>query len=68
VDPEKVPLITYLVGELNRRLGKFDEALQWFSRVESNDSRLMELCNQQKFFATVRKSVNTRMPAGPNRT
>lgn len=68
VDPEKTPLITYLVGELNRRLEKFDEALAWFSRVKSEDLQLMGLCKQQKFFALVEESVNTRMPAKPDRT
>ena len=68
VDPEKTPLITYLVGELKRRLEKFEEAIVWFSRVKSKDLQLMELCKQQKFFASVKESVNTRMPTEPDRT
>ena len=62
VEEEKVPVITYLVGELNRRLGKFSEALEWFSRVKSEDLWLIKLCKQQEFFAFIEKSVNTRIP------
>ncbi len=62
VEQAKVPLITYLIGELNRRSGNFKEALEWFSKVRSEDPRLMRLRDNQKFFATVQKSVNTRMP------
>lgn len=62
VEGKKVPVITYLVGELNRRLGKFSESLEWFSRVKSEDLWLIKLCKQQEFFASIEKSVNTRIP------
>jgi len=68
VDQKKAPLLTYLVGELNRRLEKFGEALEWFARVRSEDPRLLKLCRQQMFFASVGKSVNTRMPAEQDET
>ena len=61
-EEEKVPVITYLVGELNRRLGRFSEAIEWFSRVKSEDLWLIKLCKQQEFLASIEKSVNTRMP------
>ena len=47
IEPKKVPTLTYLVGELKRRLGRFDEALQWFSRVKPDNPRLEELLSQQ---------------------
>lgn len=31
--PEKVPVITYLIGELYRRVGEVDIARSWFDRV-----------------------------------
>jgi hypothetical protein len=62
MEEEKVPVITYLVAELNRRLGKFSEALEWFSRVKSEDLWLIKLCKQQEFLASIEKSVNSRMP------
>jgi uncharacterized protein (DUF2225 family) len=65
VEPGRIPVITYLVGELNRRLGNFTEALEWYAKVKSQDPRLSKLCEHQKFFATVQKSVNTRMPDSP---
>jgi hypothetical protein len=33
--------LMYLIGELNRRLGYFNEAIKWFSRVV-NDKRIMD--------------------------
>jgi uncharacterized protein (DUF2225 family) len=33
--------LMYLLGELNRRLGKYNEAVRWFSRVV-NDSKIMD--------------------------
>ncbi len=62
VEKEKTPSINYLVGELNRRVGRFDEALEWFSKVRSEDPRMIRLCKQQKYLASVRKAVNARMP------
>jgi uncharacterized protein len=63
VEPERTPVIIYLVAELKRRLGEFTEAIEWFSRVITEDPRLTLLCRQQKYLATVQESVNTRMPA-----
>jgi uncharacterized protein len=62
VERETAPVITYLVGELNRRLGKFNEAAEWFSRVRSEDPRLAELCRRQEFLAFIQTSVNARIP------
>jgi uncharacterized protein (DUF2225 family) len=33
--------LMYLIGELNRRLGEFNEAVKWFARVV-NDKRIMD--------------------------
>lgn len=43
--------LTYLLGELNRRLGKYEEALSWFSKVIVSPSvkpSLKELARTQK--------------------
>lgn len=62
VGEEKVPAITYLLGELHRRTGNFHEALEWFSKVKSEDPQLTKLCGQQSTLAFLRKSANARMP------
>jgi len=65
-----VELIDQFTGEGDRDLTKYQllaEALEWFSRVESTDPRLIELCKQQNFLASVQKSVNARIPAPPSR-
>jgi hypothetical protein len=51
VEAQNRPILTYLAGELNRRLGRFDEALQWFSRVEPGDPRLGGLVGRQAALA-----------------
>lgn len=51
IEAKKRPTLIYLAGELNRRLGRFDEALQWFSRVEPNNPHLKELVSQQAALA-----------------
>lgn len=61
VEQGTTPVVTYLVGELNRRLGKFNEAAEWFSRVRSEDPRLAELCRRQEFLAFIQISVNARI-------
>ncbi|MNJ50328.1 hypothetical protein D3C77_455990 [compost metagenome] len=33
--------LMYLIGELNRRVGHYNEAVQWFSRV-INDKKIMD--------------------------
>ncbi|MCL4500597.1 MAG: DUF2225 domain-containing protein [Deltaproteobacteria bacterium] len=50
-DPKVTPVLTYVAGELNRRLGRFDEALQWFSRVDPNNQDLKDLVAQQSKLA-----------------
>lgn len=37
IDPEKEIEIIYLVGELNRRIGNYKEAIQWFSNVVNHE-------------------------------
>lgn len=54
VGAEEIPVITYLIGELNRRLGKHREATEWFEQVpdlvaDSNEQKwLIDLTEQQK--------------------
>jgi len=34
--------VMYLIGELNRKLGNFDDAVRWFSRILSNRNMVVE--------------------------
>jgi hypothetical protein len=36
MDERELPLTTYLIGELNRRLGHYREALNWYVNAERN--------------------------------
>lgn len=56
VEPEKIPRITYLIGEFNRRIGRFAQALEWFARVKTDNLELERLCNQQKALADKKES------------
>lgn len=43
--------VMYLIGELNRRIGKNDEALSWFSKVITSAAakqKIKEMCRDQK--------------------
>jgi uncharacterized protein (DUF2225 family) len=60
VEAKKLPILTYLAGELNRRLGRFDEALRWFARVKPDGPNLQELVAQQTQLAK-------KQDAGPDR-
>jgi hypothetical protein len=45
------PVFTYLIGELYRRTGKFQEAVSWFGKVETSDPFLAKLSSRQKTLA-----------------
>ncbi len=53
VGAEEIPVITYLIGELSRRLGRRQEASDWFEQVpelisDSHEQKwLVELAEQQ---------------------
>ena len=59
---DAVDTVTYVLGELNRRLGRFDEALKWFSRVKTQDPHLTALVKQQQELAQKKDSGKTMMP------
>lgn len=63
VEAKLTPIITYMVGELNRRLGRFDEALQWFSRVKPDGPNLETLLAQQTKLARKNDARPDRMSA-----
>ncbi|MBI2945010.1 MAG: DUF2225 domain-containing protein [Candidatus Wallbacteria bacterium] len=54
VTPEEIAVITYLIGELSRRLGRHREASEWFEQVpdlvaDTGEQKwLIELTEQQK--------------------
>lgn len=51
-----MPKITYRNGELCRRLSRFEEALDWFSKVTTKNSHLAQLCDRQMVRAMERDS------------
>lgn len=60
---EKIrPNLTYLVGELNRRTGRFSEALEWFDRVQAPQPWLAALVKQQRDLASRRQSGRASLP------
>ena len=63
IEAKMVPNLTYLAGELNRRLGRFDEALQWFARVKPTGPNLQDLVAQQTELARKKDARADRMPA-----
>jgi uncharacterized protein (DUF2225 family) len=62
VSPMEIPVVTYLVGELHRRLGRFDEALQWFDNVDTRDKQLEALRCCQQDLACQKNSATSRIP------
>ncbi|MCS7463524.1 DUF2225 domain-containing protein [Paenibacillus doosanensis] len=56
--------LMYLLGELNRRLGRYHEAVQWFSRVVNDkrimDSAMIRACREQ-WTATREEMLAERM-------
>ncbi|MBI3892613.1 MAG: DUF2225 domain-containing protein [Candidatus Wallbacteria bacterium] len=54
VTPDEIAVITYLIGELSRRLGRHQEASEWFEQVhdlvaDSTEQKwLIDLTEQQK--------------------
>jgi uncharacterized protein (DUF2225 family) len=48
--------ITYLIGELYRRIGNYEQAILWFSKVKSDSKLLINLCEQQRGLCLEKKS------------
>jgi uncharacterized protein (DUF2225 family) len=51
VPPDQITPNTYLVGELYRRIGRFQEAVEWFDRVEDPGSGLADLTARMRELA-----------------
>ncbi len=54
----------YMIAELNRRLGDYDEAIKWFNRlVSSQDARknklIMEMAREQYYITKEQKEKLT---------
>jgi uncharacterized protein len=62
IEAKMVPNLTYLAGELNRRLGRFDEALQWFARVKPTGPHLEALVKEQMEQARKKDARSERLP------
>jgi hypothetical protein len=61
VEAARVPTVTYLVGELYRRTGKFAEALAWFARVQAPEPRLAALVQKQQALAAAKDARRAQM-------
>ena len=59
----ELPVVTYLIGELNRRLGYFDTALEWLDKVMTADGQLAQLRDQQAAMARANDAGNAKIPA-----
>jgi len=53
---EEAAVVMYLIGELNRRLKNFSEAIEWFSKVTTEYEWLKKLCKRQKELALKKNS------------
>ena len=62
VPAKEGPAVTYLVGELHRRLGDFAAALNWFARVQDPDPQLAKILAQQKEKALKKDSAKAMLP------
>jgi len=62
VPAQDVARCAYLIGELNRRLGRFDEALQWFKKVQTRSPIMKSLCRQQAILALQRSDEPAMIP------
>ena len=59
----ELPVVTYLIGELNRRLGYYDTSMEWLRKVHTEDRQLALLCDQQAAMASDNDSGNAKIPA-----
>ena len=48
---EKIQLITYIIGELYRRLGEFEKSVEWFQKVKTRNKKFRKLVKRQKTLA-----------------
>ncbi|MHB9074090.1 MAG: DUF2225 domain-containing protein [Desulfobaccales bacterium] len=48
--------VTYLIGELYRRIGNYEQAISWFSKVTSDSKILINLCDRQRRLCLEKKS------------
>jgi len=62
VAAKEVPVVTYLVGELNRRQGNFPAALNWFGQVKDPDPQLAKILAQQKELALKKEAAKAMLP------
>jgi len=62
VPAKEVPVVTYLVGELHRRLGDFPVALNWFGRVQDPDPPLAKILAQQQGLAQKKDAAKAMLP------
>lgn len=66
IKADKVPMFTYLIGELYRRAGKFAEAQEFFSRVKTDDPQLESLLKQQIELARKKDTAKSFIKFSPN--
>jgi hypothetical protein len=54
--------VAYAIGEVHRRLGMFDKALEWYARARIDNKWLRNLCEQQRELAALRDAREVRLP------
>jgi uncharacterized protein (DUF2225 family) len=59
IKAEDVPRFQYLIGEIYRRAGHFDQALTWFDRVATEDPQLQEIHRRQRQKAIEKNAEKT---------
>ena len=67
IKADKVPVIVYLTGEICRRSSRFNQALEFFSLVKTDDPQLERLCEQQKELARKRDQGKSFIISPPPR-
>ena len=53
---KKIQVITYIIGELYRRLGEFEKAIEWFQKVKTRSKKFQRLIERQKTLALQKNS------------
>ena len=61
IEAKDVPEYHYLIGEIYRRAGNFDQALAWFHRVEAGSFRYPWLLIQQRDLAVQKKAEKVKI-------
>jgi hypothetical protein len=62
--PGETPFIVYMVAELKRRTGEFDEALEWFKKIPRGSQEFERIREHQIALARAGESCLIQLPRG----